>query len=168
MRLSLVVAVARNGVIGREGQLPWRLPADLRYFRRLTLGHPVVMGRITHESIGRALPGRRNVVVTRDASRVAEGCESAHSLVDALYLLREVPEVMIIGGRALYAEALPRADRLYLTEVQAAVEGDVYFPDFDRAAFREISREEHAPEAGDDYPCTFLTLERIGADDAPR
>jgi dihydrofolate reductase len=161
MRVNLVVAVARNGVIGRKGQLPWRLPSDLRQFRRITLGHPVVMGRVTHESIGRALPGRRNVVITRDSSRVAVGCEAVASLEAALKLLMDEPEVMIIGGRGLYAEALPMADRLYLTEVLADVEGDVSFPPFEPADFKELECVGHPAEEGDEFACRFRVLERV-------
>lgn len=161
MRVNIVVAVARNGIIGRDGQLPWRLPSDLRQFRRITLGHPIVMGRLTHESIGRALPGRRNIVVTRDASRVAVGCEAASSLGAALELLKDAPEVMIVGGRGLYAEALPLTDRLYLTEVLADVEGDVSFPVFEPADFRELESIEHPAAEGDEFACRFRVLERV-------
>jgi len=160
-RVNLVVAIARNGIIGRNGQLPWRLPSDLRQFRHITLGHPIVMGRVTHESIARPLPGRRNVVVTRDSSRVAAGCEAVASLGAALRLLKDSPEVMIIGGRGLYAEALPIADRLFITEVLAEVEGDVSFPPFQAAEFRELECVEHPAAEGDEFACRFRILERI-------
>lgn len=161
MRVNLVVAVARNGIIGREGQLPWRLPSDLRQFRRITLGHPIVMGRVTHESIGRALPGRRNIVVTRDASRVAVGCEAVASLEAAFQLLSSEPEVMIIGGRGLYTEALPIADRLYITEVLADVDGDVSFPPFDPSEFHELECVENPAGEGDEFACRFRVLARV-------
>ena len=161
MRVSIVVAVARNGVIGRGGQLPWRLPSDLRQFRRTTLGHPVVMGRVTHESIGRALPGRRNVVITRDPTRVAAGCEVVPSLQSALALLKDEAEVMIIGGRGLYAEALPLADRLYLTEVLAEVAGDVSFPVFSPADYRELECTPIPPAEDDEFACRLRVLERV-------
>jgi len=161
MRVNLVVAVARNGIIGRNGQLPWRMPSDLRQFRRITLGHPIVMGRVTHESIARALPGRRNVVVTRDAARVAAGCEAVASLGAALELLKDSPDVMIIGGRGLYAEALPIADRLFMTEVLGDVDGDVSFPSFDLAHFRELECVENPAGEGDEFACRFRVLERV-------
>jgi len=159
MRLSLIAAVAANGVIGRAGGLPWRIPADLRHFKAVTLGKPVIMGRKTWQSIGRPLPGRRNIVVSRDARFVAEGAEVAASLDAALAAVADAEEAMVIGGAAIYAEALPRADRLYLTEVHADVEGDVYFPEFDRAAWRETAREDH-PAGGDAPAFSFVTLER--------
>ena len=166
MRLGIVVAMARNGVIGRDGTLPWHLPADLQRFRRLTLGKPIVMGRRTHESIGRVLPGRRNIVLSRDPAFRAAGCEVFASLEQALTALAEVEEVMVVGGAALYAEALPRAARLYLTEVEAEVAGDVRFPPFDRAAWREIERETHAADAANVHAWRFSVLERIQSNGA--
>jgi dihydrofolate reductase len=151
VRISLVAAVARDGVIGRENAIPWHLPEDARRFRALTLGHPVVMGRRTWDSLPerfRPLPGRRNVVVTRNGAWQAEGAERAGSLDDALRLLAGAPQVFVIGGAELYADALPRADELVVTEVDAEVEGDVFFPTWDRSAFREESREEHVSEDG--------------------
>jgi len=151
VRISLVAAVARDGVIGRENAIPWHLPEDARRFRALTLGHPVVMGRRTWDSLPerfRPLPGRRNVVVTRNGAWQAEGAERAGSLDDALRLLAGAPQVFVIGGAELYADALPRADELVVTEIDAEVEGDVFFPTWDRSAFREESREEHVSEDG--------------------
>jgi dihydrofolate reductase len=140
----VIVAVSDNGVIGRDGDLPWRLPEDLRHFKRTTLGHAVVMGRATWESIGFPLPKRRNIVLTRNREYVAEGAEVAHSLEEALVLARETdPEPFVIGGATLYAEALPIATRLEITEVHRDVEGDTSFPEFDRAAFTEVKRSSH-------------------------
>jgi dihydrofolate reductase len=151
--VSLVVALARNRVIGAGNRLPWRLPEDLRRFKRLTMGAPVILGRKTHESIGRALPGRRNIVVTRRPDARWEGCEVAGSLEAALALAGDAPEVFVIGGAELYRLALPRADRLYLTLIDADYDGDTFFPDFDPADWRETARE---PGAG----FAFVTCER--------
>lgn len=158
-RVSLVAALARNGVIGRRNALPWHLPEDLKRFKALTLGHPVVMGRKTFDSIlaslGKPLPGRTNVVVSRSGTPSLLGVESrwenvhvAASLEEALRIAGGTGEIFIIGGAQLYALALPRADRLYLTEVLADVEGDVFFPAVARSAWREISREHGTGENG--------------------
>ena len=160
MRLSLVVAMAQHRVIGRDGGLPWHLPADLKRFRAITMGKPIVMGRRTHESIGRALPGRRTVGLSRQRDFVAAGCDVFASLDAALAALHEAPEVMIVGGAALYAEALPRATRLYLTEVDAELVGDVYFPEFDRDAWRELECEARAADATHTYAYRLRVLER--------
>jgi dihydrofolate reductase len=160
VRVSIVAAVARGGVIGRGGAIPWRLPKDLARFRELTLGHPVVMGRKTWDSLPerfRPLPGRRNVVVTRNNAWEADGAERASSLADALRLLAAEPRVFVIGGGELYAEALPLADELLVTEIDADVEGDVVFPNWDSAAFEEVSREEHGSE---EFPFAFVAYRR--------
>lgn len=152
--LVLIAGVARNGVIGRDGGLPWHLPEDLRHFKRHTLGWPVIMGRRTWDSLPtafRPLPGRRNLVVTRQADWHAEGAEPAPSLEAALERLQGSERAFVIGGAQLYAEALPRADELLLTEIDADVEGDAVFPPWDRRAFVERSRETHRAAAGWDY-----------------
>lgn len=162
VRLALIAAVARNGVIGRDGDMPWRISADLKYFKSTTMGKPIVMGRRTFESIGRALPGRLNIVVSRNAGFTADGVETAADLNQALEIaaLQGGDEVMVIGGGEIYAAALPRADRLYLTEIHTDAEGDVRFPTFDRAQWRETSREDHAADGG--TPAfSFVTLDRI-------
>jgi dihydrofolate reductase len=151
VRISLVAAVARGGVIGHEGSIPWRIAEDMRRFRELTTGHPVVMGRRTWDSLPdrfRPLPGRRNVVVTRNAEWDAEGAERAGSLEDALRLVDGSPQVFVVGGGELYAEALRLADELLLTEIDAEIEGDTFFPEWDRAGFEEASREPHVSETG--------------------
>jgi dihydrofolate reductase len=151
LRISLVAAVAQGSVIGRDGKIPWRIPEDARRFREVTIGHPVVMGRRTWESLPdrfRPLPGRRNVVVTRNPDWRADGAERAGSLEDALRLLEGAERVSVIGGAQLYGEALPLADELLLTEIDLEVEGDTFFPDWDRLAFDETSREEHVSEHG--------------------
>ncbi len=161
MRLALVAAVARRGVIGHENAIPWRIPEDMARFRSLTTGHPVVMGRRTWDSLPdrfRPLPGRRNVVVTRNPDWHADGAERAGSLDEAVHLLAAAPSVFVIGGAQLYAAALPHADELLLTEVDLDVEGDTFFPPFDRAAFEEVAREPQVSEAG--VPFAFVRYVR--------
>ena len=161
MRISLLAAVAQGGVIGRDNAIPWHIPEDARRFRALTMGHPVVMGRRTWDSLPdrfRPLPGRRNFVVTRNGAWHADGAERAGSLADALELLDDTPRVFVVGGAELYAEALPLADELLLTEIDAEVEGDTFFPSWDRATFQEEAREEHVSEA--DIPFAFVTYVR--------
>ena len=160
MRVSLVAAVARNGVIGRDGGLPWRLPGDLRYFKALTLGKPVVMGRKTWESIGRPLPGRRNVVMTRQRDYAAEGAEVVHTPEAALLLLKGEAEIMIIGGEAVYRAFLDRAARIYLTEVDAEVQGDARFPDLDRSEWIEVAPEDSTRDERDEHVYRFIRLDR--------
>lgn len=168
--VALVAAVARNGVIGRGGALPWRLRSDLRRFREVTMGKPVVMGRRTYESIGRPLAGRANIVLTRRARPGAEGIETAPGLARALAraaaLARGagVGEIMVIGGAGVYAEALAGADRIYLTEVDARVDGDVRFPELDEDAWREVSRDARPAGDGDDFAHAFVVLERSPRD----
>ena len=156
--VSLVAALARGRVIGIENRLPWHLPEDLQRFKRLTMGAPVIMGRNTRESIGRPLPGRRNIVVTRQPQAAWNGCSVAHSLDEALALAADAPEVFVIGGAELYAQALPRADRLYLTFIDADVSGDAFFPELDPAAWREIAREPGISASGLGY--AFVTYVR--------
>lgn len=160
MRISLIVALARNRVIGRDNQLPWRLSADLQHFKRLTMGKPIVMGRKTCESIGRPLPGRTNIVVTRDSSFSAAGCRVVHSIDAALVAAGGADEVMIMGGENLYSQLLPRADRLYLTEVQADVSGDAWFPEFDQAQWQELERESHRADEKNEFDYDFVVLAR--------
>jgi dihydrofolate reductase len=168
MRIALIAALARNGVIGRDNQLPWRLSADLQRFRQLTMGKPVVMGRKTWNSLGRPLPGRRNIVVTRDTAFRAEGCEVTHSIEAALDAAAGSDEVMIIGGAELYAQTLPRADRLYLTEVGADVVGDVHFPLIDAADWIEVERRSCRADEKNEYDFDFVVLDRRAADGAER
>jgi dihydrofolate reductase len=154
VKLSLVAAIARGGVIGRENAIPWRLREDMERFRELTMGHPVVMGRRTWESLPdrfRPLPGRRNVVVTRNRGWSAEGAERADSLDEALRLLAEEPQVFVGGGGELYAAALPLADELLLTEIDADIEGDTFFPKFDPDEWVEVGREPRVAENGTSF-----------------
>lgn len=152
-RLTLIAAVARNGAIGRGNALLVHLSDDLKRFKRLTLGSPIVLGRKTFESIGRPLPGRRNIVVTRNAGWSAEGVDAVHSLDAALALAADAPDVFVIGGGELYAQALPRADVLQLTEIDRDFDGDTFFP-ADRSGFVETAREPHVQ---DDLPYAFVT-----------
>lgn len=161
------VARALNGVIGRDNDLPWRLKSDLAIFKQTTLGKPVIMGRKTWDSLPRKpLPGRTNIVLSRDGSFEPHGAIVCESFLEATQIAREqaeddgVDEVCVIGGSALFEMALPKARRLYLTEVQAEVEGDVRFPAFDESAWVEVRREEHPVGEGDDHPFVFRVLER--------
>jgi len=160
MLKSLVVAVAQNGVIGRANALPWRLPADLAHFKRVTMGHPVVMGRRTYQSIGKPLPGRHNIVVTRNAHFAAPGCTVVNSLGDAWQAAGDAEEICVIGGTTIFEETLPLADVIHLTEVEAEVDGDTYFPAFDRGAWREIEIARHSADERNAYPVRILRLER--------
>lgn len=165
--LAIVVARAANGVIGRDGDLPWRLKSDLALFKATTLGKPIIMGRKTWDSLPRKpLPGRMNVVLSRDGSFEPEQAVVCESFMEAVQMAREqagddgAEEVCVIGGRSLFEAALPKAKRLYLTEVDAIVDGDVTFPDFDEAAWTEVRREEHPAGDGDDHAFVFRVLER--------
>jgi dihydrofolate reductase len=161
-RITLIVARARNGVIGRDGALPWRLPEDLAHFKRTTMGRPVVMGRKTWESIGRPLPGRRNIVVSRQAGFVAAGAEVAPSLEAALALCAGEADVFVIGGAQLYAAALARAGRLIVTEIDADFEGDTHFPAPDPRQWRQVGRERLPAAAGRDFDAEVVTYIRRG------
>jgi dihydrofolate reductase len=159
LRLTLIAALADNGVIGRAGTLPWHLPDDLRRFKALTMGRPILMGRRTFEAIGRPLPGRRNLVLTR-GSQLPTGVQGVGSLALALKECTNDPELCVIGGAEVYRQTLSQADRLELTRVHGTFDGDVTFPDFHADRWREVSRIEHA--ADDRHACamTFLTLDR--------
>lgn len=150
-RLSIIAAVARNGVIGNANRLPWYLPEDLKRFKQLTMGHHIIMGRKTYMSIGRPLPGRHTVVLTRDAKFRVPGCVTAHTLQQALDACGDDPEVFCVGGAEVYAQMLPLANRLYLTEIQAEYAGDAYFPVIDRKHWQETSREHHVSTDGLGY-----------------
>jgi len=164
-RVALIWAMARNRVIGHHNALPWHLPADMKHFRELTTGHPVIMGRKTFESLGRPLPNRTNIVITSDRNYAPQGCFVAHSLDEALAMAApsvppDDPEIFVIGGEKLYVQMLPRADRLYMTLVETDAEGDAWFPEIDLASWRDIRKDLHPADAKNPYACTFLTLER--------
>lgn len=161
MIVSLIAAVGKNRVIGRAGALPWHLPADLRHFKALTMGKPIIMGRRTHESIGKALQGRHNIVISRNPDFQADGASVVASLGTALALAEDdgAGEAMVIGGAEIYAEALAQADRIYLTEVADAPEGDVFFPEIDAGQWRETARAR-GPGNAETPAFDFVTLER--------
>jgi dihydrofolate reductase len=161
--VSLIAAVARNGAIGRDSALLWNEPADQRHFRSVTMGCPVIMGRKTWDSLPprfRPLPGRRNIVLTRDAAWQAAGAERAGSLAEAIERTADAQKVFVIGGGEVYAQALPRADELVLTEIDADLDGDTFFPRWDRGRFAVASREEHVGAGGVRY--AFVTYRRVG------
>jgi dihydrofolate reductase len=159
-RLTLIVARARNGVIGAKGKLPWHLPEDLAFFKRTTMGHPIVMGRKTWESIGRPLPGRRSVVVTRDRAYAAAGADVVHSLDEAIQRCGEANEIFVIGGAQLYAEAMPRADRLLVTEIDADFAGDTHLPAPSGQIWTEFAREVHLPTDQRPFGFSFVDYRR--------
>jgi dihydrofolate reductase len=160
VRKSLVVAMARNRVIGRDNALPWRLPAELAHFKRVTMGNPIIMGRKTYESIGRPLPGRLNIVVSRNPDFAAPGCTVVDSLERAYEAAGDAAEVSIIGGTSLFEAALPGADCLHLTEVEADVEGDTWFPHFDRGEWTQHEVARHPADEKHAYAFRILRLER--------
>jgi len=166
--ISLIVAMAQNGVIGRDNSMPWRLPEDLKRFRAFTLGKPILMGRKTFESIGRPLEGRTNLVLTRDRSWFAPGVIVVHSVEEALTQASASDELVVIGGAEIYRLVLPFARRIYLTHVHADVQGDITFPEFDPTQWADV---EYSSQPADDehaYPVTFVTLERRNAPQVPR
>lgn len=158
--VSLIVAIAENGVIGDKNSLLWNIREDMRRFRTTTSGHPVVMGRKTYDSIGRPLPKRTNVVITRGDITI-EGCQVVHSLEEAISLFPQDEEIFIIGGAQIYEQALPLVDRLYLTVVHRAYEGDTSFPSLDMSQWREIAREEFVRGEEFDAPFSFIDYERV-------
>jgi dihydrofolate reductase len=161
--ISIIVAVAENGVIGSDNRLPWHLPDDLKRFKALSLGKPIVMGRRTFESIGRPLPGRTNIVVSRQPGLAIEGAIVVPSLDAALEATGAAPEVVVIGGAEIFRLALPRTDTIHLTRVHASVAGNVHFPELDPANWREAAVEHHAADERHQYAFSFVTLQRIGS-----
>ena len=160
MRIALIAALAENRVIGRDKQLPWHISADLKHFKALTMGKPIVMGRKTWESIGRPLPGRKNIVITRDTAYQAEGCQVVHSIEQALDAAAGSDELMIIGGAGLYQQTLGLADRLYLTRVRAEVDGDTWFPEIDLQQWHEVACESHRADENNEHDYDFIILDR--------
>ena len=159
-RLSLIVAMDENRLIGSDNQLPWHLPADLAFSKRTTMGKPVLMGRKTFQSIGKPLPGRRNIVITRDAAFAAEGCEIAGSIDAALALCADHEEVMLIGGASLYEQTLERADTLYITRIRHAFEGDTWFPEFDESGWKIADLQEQGADDRNAYAVSFVKYVR--------
>jgi len=164
--LSMIVATADNNIIGKDNTMPWHLPADLAYFKKVTLGKPIIMGRKTYESIGRPLPGRRNIVISRDASYTAEGIDTVTSVEQALALVdgtngdAAVDEIMVIGGGAIYKHCLPKADRLYITHIKAAIDGDTQFPHYDDGSWQKVSSEQRLSDEKNAYDLDFCIYQR--------
>jgi dihydrofolate reductase len=159
--LSMIVAHADNRIIGKDNDMPWHLPADLAYFKKTTLGKPIIMGRKTYESIGRALPGRKNIVISRNEAFSADGIEVVKSVEQALELVEDSDEVMVIGGGAIYAHCLPQANRLYVTHIDASIDGDTQFPEYkEDNAWREVSSEKRAPDDKNKYALDFCIYQR--------
>lgn len=161
MLVSMIAAMDKNRLIGNRLDIPWQMPVDRRHFRDMTIGKPVVMGRKTFETLKRPLGKRHNIILTRSTVyEVPNGCSVAHSVADVLELCKESEELMICGGAPIYQAFLPHADRLYLTQIHATFEGDVYFPEFDIAAWKEVKRIDGEPDEKNPYPYSFVFLER--------
>ncbi|MBI4809690.1 MAG: dihydrofolate reductase [Nitrosomonadales bacterium] len=160
MKLSIIVAMAKNRTIGVNNALPWRCPEDLKHFKTLTMGHHMIMGRKTFDSIGKPLPGRTTVVVTRNNDLEIEGCVISHSLKEAVYTCAGDEEIFIVGGAELYRQAITLVDTLYITEIQQDVEGDAHFPEYDKSAWRETSREVRTQESPQPLEYHFVTYQR--------
>ena len=158
--LSLIVAMDDNRLIGSNNNLPWRLPADLVFFKRTTMGKPIIMGRKTFVSIGKPLPGRRNIVITRDTAFSADGCEIANGIQAALSLCSKVEEVMLIGGASLYRQTIDLATQLYITRIHHSFEGDTWFPEFDLNGWKQENREDHEADPNNPYAYSFLKFVR--------
>lgn len=166
MKISLIVAKAENGCIGRNNKLPWYLPGDLKYFKQATMGKPIIMGRKTWESLKGPLPGRANIVITRQAGYLADGArvvpslDAALTLAEHIALIDGVDETVVIGGAEIYTQALPRTRRMYVTEVHAAVEGDAFFPTVDASQWREVGRDRFTAEPPNQYDYSFVIYDR--------
>lgn len=160
MKIILVAAMAHNRVIGKNNELPWHLPADLRHFKAVTASMPVLMGRKTYESIGRPLPKRRNIIITRQQDWQVDGCEVANSIESALKLVADVDTIAVIGGQSIYEQALPLATHMALTFIEADIDGDTYFPAWDDDAWLQLTSEERAADVDNRYAMRFASFER--------
>ena len=160
MSLSIVVAMDENRLIGKDNKLPWHLPADLAYFKKITTGKSIVMGRKTYDSIGRPLPNRRNIVISRNSKTLITGCEVLTSIDEVLSTTKDEDEVMIIGGASLCEQLLPQVSRLYITKIEGKFDGDVYFPEYDESDWRQVSCESHLSDDSNQHAYHFLVLER--------
>ena len=167
MLISIIAAIDRNRLIGVENRLPWRLPADLRHFKRVTMGKPILIGRKTYESIGRPLPGRHNIVVTRDRDFSVEGCTVVSSIERTLAAAGPYPELVVIGGASFYGQLMPVAQRIYLTLIDAEFEGDTFFPVYQPTEWKEVSRDDFQPDEENPYPYSFVVLERVRRSEVP-
>jgi len=160
MKVSLIWAMDRNRLIGRANALPWKLPADMGWFKKNTMGKPILMGRKTYESIGRPLPGRTNIILSRQKELQIEGCHVVQSLAEAKVIAAEADEIMVMGGAEIYAQLIDQADVLYITEIDASFEGDAWFPEFRRQDWLEIEHQAFLPDDKNIYPYAFIRLER--------
>ena len=161
MKISIIVAASTNNVIGKDGGLPWRLPEDLKRFKEITMGKPMIMGRATWESIGRALPGRQNIVMTRQSDFVATGCDVVATIQEALAIAGDAAEVMIIGGGNLYQQFLPQTDRIYFTRILSSIEGDTYFPELNDCEWKVVADERFPAGPEREHAFDILTMDRI-------
>ena len=160
MQLSIIVAMDRNRVIGRGGALPWHISSDLKNFKKITMGKPILMGRKTHDSIGKPLPGRENIILTNNKKYSAEGCIVKNTLDDVYLYCEKQLELVVMGGAILYSQTLDKAEKLYITEVNASVNGDTFFPEYKSSQWREISRESFNAGENNEYDYSFTVLER--------
>ena len=161
MIISIITAMDKNQLIGKDNALPWKIPADLQFFKKVTMSKPIIMGRKTFESIGRPLPGRQNIVITRDESYTADGCDVVYSIDDAISLAGDIDEVMVIGGANIYQQFLEKCDRLYLSRVLGEFEGDAWFPEIDFNVWRLIEKEDHKADEKNECDYSFQIYERI-------
>ncbi len=161
MIISIITAMDKNQLIGKDNALPWKIPADLQFFKKVTMSKPIIMGRKTFESIGRPLPGRQNIVITRDESYTADGCDVVYSIDDAISLAGDIDEVMVIGGANIYQQFLEKCDRLYLSRVLGEFEGDAWFPEIDFNLWRLIEKEDHKADEKNECDYSFQIYERI-------
>jgi dihydrofolate reductase len=166
VKLSVIVAVSSNHVIGYQNRLPWHLPADLKHFKKITMGHPIIMGRKTFESIGKPLPGRTNIIITRKTGYEVPGCIVVNSVEEAVNLCRLEEEVFIIGGAEIILQVQETVDRIYLTRIHQEFDGDTFFPEPDPSHWTETSREEFSPEGKNEYSYSFIVLDRKAAADS--
>ena len=160
MQLSIIVAMNKSQIIGKDGILPWHISSDLKNFKKITMGKPILMGRKTHESIGKPLPGRENFILTKNKKYFSEGCIVKNTIDEALLYCEKVPEVMIIGGATLYEQTLNKVEKLYITEVIANVDGNIFFPEYDRSQWLEISRDSFKADENNEYDHCFTVLKR--------
>ena len=160
MKLSIIAAMDKNRVIGKDGNLPWHISSDLKNFKKITMGKPILMGRKTHESIGEVLPGRENIILTKKRNYFVEGCIVKNNLDEVLSNFKKVSELIVMGGATLYEQTLDKAEKLYFTEVRACIEGDVFFPEYDSDQWVEISRNCFKADENNEYDYSFTVLER--------
>lgn len=160
MIVSIITAMDKNRLIGKDNGLPWKIPADLQFFKKVTMSKPIIMGRKTFESIGRPLPGRQNIIITRDNQFTAEGCDIAYSTEEAMTLAGDAEEVMIIGGANIYQQFLQQCDRLYLTRVNGEFTGDAWFPEIDESQWQEIEKEDHKADEKNEADYSFIVMQR--------